>query len=219
MKTPYQYRAQARGVLQDIWDDAISIYFAIFIITCIISVPSVIGDLLPLSKYLSFALSGGITILTVLIIPLQPAFSIALLLKARNCEETLLRCTIQQFSKNYARLLLSGVLISIIVSVLSVFTLFIGGIIFSYAYRMVPYLISDYPELSATEAMKISREMMQGYKWKLFLLDFSFIGWWLLTLVTLGLGAFVLVPYFQTATAVFYEDLKAKTIVEEAETI
>ena len=67
--------------------------------------------------------------------------------------------------------------------------------------------------------MKISREMMQGYKWKLFLLDFSFIGWWLLTLVTLGLGAFVLVPYFQTATAVFYEDLKAKTIVEEAETI
>jgi uncharacterized membrane protein len=84
---------------------------------------------------------------------------------------------------------------------------------------MVPYLISDYPELSATEAMKISREMMQGYKWKLFLLDFSFIGWWLLTLVTLGLGAFVLVPYFQTATAVFYEDLKAKTIVEEAETI
>ena len=219
MKAPYQYRAQAREVLQDIWDDAISVYFAIFVIASIISVPSVIGDLLSLGKYLSFGLAGGTTLLSLLIIPLQPAFSIALLLKARNCEETLLRCTIQQFSKNYARLLLSGVLISIIVSVLSIFTLLIGGIIFSYAYRMVPYLISDYPELSATEAMKISREMMQGYKWKLFLLDFSFIGWWLLTLVTLGLGAFVLVPYFQTATAVFYEDLKAKTIVEEAETI
>lgn len=215
MKAPYQYRAQAREVLQDIWDDAISVYFAIFIIACIISVPSVIGDLLSLSKYLSFGLAGGTTLLSLLIIPLQPAYYIALLQKARNGEETLLRSTVQQFTKNYSRLLLSGILISIIVSVLSVFTLLIGGIIFSYAYRMVPYLISDYPDLSATEAMKISREMMRGYKWKLFLLDFSFIGWWILTFITLGLGVFLLVPYTQTATAVFYEDLKAKTIVEE----
>lgn len=215
MKTPYQYRAQAREVLQDIWDDAISVYFAIFIIACIISVPSVIGDLLSLSKYLSFGLAGGTTLLSLLILPLQPAYYIALLQKARNGEETLLRSTVQQFTKNYSRLLLSGILISIIVSVLSIFTLLIGGIIFSYAYRMVPYLISDYPDLSATEAMKISREMMRGYKWKLFLLDFSFIGWWILTFITLGLGVFLLVPYTQTATAVFYEDLKAKTIVEE----
>ena len=215
MKAPYQYRAQAREVLQDNWDDAISVYFAIFIITCILSVPSVIGELLPLGKYLSFGLAGGTTLLSLLIIPLQPAFSIALLLKARNGEETLLRSTVQQFTQNYSRLLLSGILISIIVSVLSIFTLLIGGIIFSYAYRMVPYLISDYPDLSATEAMKISREMMRGYKWKLFLLDFSFIGWWILTFITLGLGVFLLVPYTQTATAVFYEDLKAKTIVEE----
>ena len=215
MKAPYQYRAQAREVLQDNWDDAISVYFAIFIITCILSVPSVIGELLPLGKYLSLGLAGGTTLLGILAIPMQPAFYIALLQKTRNSEEKLLRNTVQQFTKNYSRLLLSGVLINIIVSVLSIFTLLIGGIIFSYAYRMVPYLISDYPELSATEAMKISREMMQGYKWKLFLLDFSFIGWWILTFMTLGLGAFMLVPYTQTATAVFYEDLKAKTIVEE----
>lgn len=215
MKAPYQYRAQAREVLQDIWDDAISVYFAIFVIASIISVPAVIGDLLSLSKYLSFGLAGGTTLLSLLILPLQPAYYIALLQKARNGEETLLRSTVQQFTKNYSRLLLSGILISIIVSVLSIFTLLIGGIIFSYAYRMVPYLISDYPDLSATEAMKISREMMRGYKWKLFLLDFSFIGWWILTFITLGLGVFLLVPYTQTATAVFYEDLKAKTIVEE----
>lgn len=216
MKAPYQYRAQAREVLQDNWDDAISVYFAIFIITCILSVPSVIGELLPLGKYLSLGLAGGTTLLGILAIPMQPAFYIALLQKTRNSEEKLLRNTVQQFTKNYSRLLLSGVLINIIVSVLSIFTLLIGGIIFSYAYRMVPYLISDYPELSATEAMKISREMMQGYKWKLFLLDFSFIGWWILTFMTLGLGAFMLVPYTQTATVVFYEDLKAQTIVEEA---
>ena len=216
MKAPYQYRAQAREVLQDNWDDAISVYFAIFIITCILSVPSVIGELLPLGKYLSLGLAGGTTLLGILAIPMQPAFYIALLQKTRNSEEKFLRNTVQQFTKNYSRLLLSGVLINIIVSVLSIFTLLIGGIIFSYAYRMVPYLISDYPELSATEAMKISREMMQGYKWKLFLLDFSFIGWWILTFMTLGLGAFMLVPYTQTATVVFYEDLKAQTIVEEA---
>ena len=76
MKTPYQYRAQAREVLQDIWDDAISVYFAIFFIALIISVPSVIGDLLSLSKYLSFGLAGGTTLLSLLIIPLQPAYYI-----------------------------------------------------------------------------------------------------------------------------------------------
>ena len=52
--------------------------------------------------------------------------------------------------------------------------------------------------------------MMKGKKLKLFLLDLSFIGWFILALLTLGIGFVLLVPYIYTAHAAFYEDLKAE---------
>ena len=80
---------------------------------------------------------------------------------------------------------------------------------------MVPYLLNDYPELTPREALKISRQMMQGQKGQLFILDLTFIGWYILAFITCGIGYLFLTPYMQTATAHFYEDLKAETIVEE----
>ena len=55
--------------------------------------------------------------------------------------------------------------------------LLIPGIVKAYEYRMVPYLLADYPELSTEEAFRISREMMNGEKMNTFILDLSFIGW------------------------------------------
>jgi uncharacterized membrane protein len=73
----------------------------------------------------------------------------------------------------------------------------------------------DYPELTPREALKVSREMMKGHKWDLFVLDITFIGWILLSILTLGIGMLFVTPYMQTASALFYDDLRAKTIVEE----
>ena len=98
---------------------------------------------------------------------------------------------------------------------IGIVTLLIGTFILAYAYRMVPYLIQDYPELSPREALKLSREMMRGHKWNLFVLDLTFIGWILLTILTLGIGGLWVSPYMQTAAAHYYEDLKQATIVEE----
>ena len=111
----------------------------------------------------------------------------------------------------------TGILYTVIITFVSIFTLGIGGVILSYAYRMVPYLLQDYPELTPREALKISREMMRGNKWRLFVLDLSFIGWILLSIITLCIGMLLVTPYMQIASAFFYEDLKAKTIVEENE--
>ena len=111
----------------------------------------------------------------------------------------------------------TGILYTVVITFVSIFTLGIGGVILSYAYRMVPYLLQDYPELTPREALKISREMMRGNKWRLFVLDLSFIGWILLSIITLCIGMLLVTPYMQTASAFFYEDLKAKTIVEENE--
>ena len=104
----------------------------------------------------------------------------------------------------------------------SVFTLLwsllfvIPGIVMSYAYSMSYYILKDNPELSANEARKQSIEMMRGNKWRLFCLDFSFIGWSLLSILTFGILMLWVTPVMQASHAAFYESLKpAPAVVEE----
>jgi uncharacterized membrane protein len=83
----------------------------------------------------------------------------------------------------------------------------IPGIIKSYAYALTPYILVDNPELGPNQARLKSIEMMRGYKWKLFGLDLSFIGWILLCILSLGIGFIWIGPYIRTARAAFYYDL------------
>lgn len=88
--------------------------------------------------------------------------------------------------------------------------LIVPGIVKSYSYAMTEYILFDNPNIGAEEAINRSMVMMKGKKLKLFLLDLSFIGWFILALLTLGIGFVLLVPYIYTAHAAFYEDLKAE---------
>lgn len=86
--------------------------------------------------------------------------------------------------------------------------LIIPGIIKAYSYSMSYFVLQDNPELSANEARKKSMELMQGNKWRLFCLHFSFIGWILLSVLTFGILLFWVIPYMQAADAAFYEEIK-----------
>lgn len=88
--------------------------------------------------------------------------------------------------------------------------LIIPGIVKSYSYALTPFILKDEPELKYNAAIEKSMRMMDGYKMKLFLLDLSFIGWMILSVLTLGIGLLFLQPYMSTARAAFYEDLKAE---------
>lgn len=88
--------------------------------------------------------------------------------------------------------------------------LVIPGIIKSLSYAMTMYIVKDHPELTVNEAIDLSKDMMYGHKYDLFFLYISFIGWYLLSILTLGIGTFWLMPYIQTAQASFYEDVKAE---------
>lgn len=83
----------------------------------------------------------------------------------------------------------------------------IPGIIKAYSYSMGYFILHDHPELTPNQARKRSIELMKGNKWRLFCLDFSFIGWWILCLLTFGILSFWIGPYHQAARAEFYEDL------------
>ena len=84
----------------------------------------------------------------------------------------------------------------------------IPGIIKSYEYAIIPYILADDAEISSKAAFKKAKEMMKGNKWRLFKLNFSFIGWEILCVLTLGLGTFFLLPYINAANAEFYAELK-----------
>lgn len=86
--------------------------------------------------------------------------------------------------------------------------LFVPGIIKAYAYAMTPYILVDNPDLSANQAINLSKKMMKGHKFDLFYLHLSFLGWGVLSVFTLGIGMLWLMPYMMTAQAAFYQDVK-----------
>lgn len=86
--------------------------------------------------------------------------------------------------------------------------LIIPGIIKSYSYALTPYILVEHPEMSANEAIEESMRLMDGHKFDLFYLQLSFIGWAILSILSLGLGFFWLIPYQMTAQAAFYRDIK-----------
>lgn len=97
--------------------------------------------------------------------------------------------------------------------------LIIPGIIKSLAYSQTFFLLRDHPEKTVLEAITASRKMMNGYKWKYFLLGLSFIGWGILCLFTLGIGFLWLVPYVSTAMAAFYKQVSQDNDTSEKEII
>ncbi len=87
--------------------------------------------------------------------------------------------------------------------------LIIPGIVMSLSYSQVFFILADNPELPCTEAMRISKNMMQGYKWNYFMLQLSFLPWGICCLLTLGIGFLWLMPYIKTSNANFYLKVKA----------
>lgn len=73
--------------------------------------------------------------------------------------------------------------------------LIIPDIIAGYSYAMAPYILYEHPGLRPMDAIKASKELMRGNKWRLFCLELSFFGWALLSALTLGIGTFWLRPY------------------------
>ena len=85
----------------------------------------------------------------------------------------------------------------------------VPGIVKSYAYRMVPYIIAENPDISTDDALKLSSAMMEGHKGAAFGYDLSFIGWAFITVISFGLvGIFYYFPYKNSADAVLYERIK-----------
>lgn len=88
--------------------------------------------------------------------------------------------------------------------------LLIPGIIKSYEYYMVPYILAENPGISSKRAFEISKEMTHGEKFDIFWLGLSFFGWILLGTLACGIGVLFVEPYIQTTFAELYQVMREK---------
>lgn len=94
----------------------------------------------------------------------------------------------------------------------------VGGIIKRYSYRMIPYILAENPAIGRKEAFALSKRMMHGNKWRTFLLDASFLGWWVLNLITFGLLKIFYMNAYKTATtAQLYLTLRQQAVEQKYE--
>jgi len=96
-----------------------------------------------------------------------------------------------------------------------IITFGIGSIIKSFSYSMTYNILVDNPQMSVNEAITESRRLMKGHKWRLFCLEFSYIGWMLLCALTLGILSLWVTPRMQQANYLFYRDLREKDYLSE----
>lgn len=154
--------------------------------------------------------AGSIPLVGLLVVcPLEFGFMLCFLRLVRGEDSSeMVGDQFDVFNK-YGRYL-GGSLLVTLYTLLWMLLFIIPGIVKGYAYAMTPYVMNDRPDLDADDCIHESRMMMKGYKWKLFCLDLSFIGWAILCIFTLGIGLLWLQPYIEASHAKFYEELKAR---------
>ncbi len=86
----------------------------------------------------------------------------------------------------------------------------IPGIIKSYEYRMVPYILSENPDMPWRRALELSREMTRNEKFEIFVLDLSFLGWIFLGLLACFIGLLFVQPYIDATDAQLYSKMREK---------
>jgi len=205
------YRDLAWNTMSNHWLEGVLIMLILILFSGIGSGVAAYGEILHLPTLSMFGTGASFVVALLLIEPLTLAFQQVLLGWVRNPESEkedgvgeLFRTT----GRRYTDFVVTGVLMTLVIVAISIVTLWIGAIIFGLAYSMVPFVLQDHPELSPKEALNKSRMLMRGHKWDLFVLWFSFFGWWILGILTLGIGFLWIQPYWNTAIAHFYEDIK-----------
>lgn len=142
------------------------------------------------------------------IIPVAYSYNVLFLDNLRTGKELEVKSIFDGFN-DYTRVLGTYLLVYIY-TILWTLLLIIPGIIKSLSYSMVPLVLKDNPELSFNAAIERSMAMMEGHKWEYFCLILTFIGWFLLLIITAGIASLWVTPYMSATFANYYEAVKAE---------
>ena len=210
MKTNPELRRQGREALAGRWGTFVAASLVYMIISCFVQVPAQLSDfsrsVLMTGAGVNYTLMSTSVVVSLLILPLTYGYDTIFLRNLRS-EPVGVEHMFDGF-RDYGRIFITLLWQNVLI-LLWTLLLIVPGIVKSLAYAQTPYILLDNPKLSTVEAIHLSREMMFGYKGKLFLLLLSFIGWGILCIFTCGVGFLWLAPYMQSSMAAFYEDVRA----------
>lgn len=229
MKTNTQYKNEALAALKGNWAPAVlaTVVFLAIATLCIgpaeipmltgsfdseaVAAMAAAGDLAGVMDAYS-TLSSWSSLSSLLRIfvynVLSVGFAFAFLLLLRNGDDRLTSNMFEVSFRQYWHKVWGMFLMYLFIALWTLLFI-LPGIVKAFSYALTPYILEENPDLSANEAIDHSRAMMKGHKFDLFYLYLSFIGWFLLSFLTLGIGFIWLIPYMNTAQAAFYEDVKA----------
>lgn len=139
--------------------------------------------------------------------PMSLGAAYVILKLARTGQKIDFKDLFRGFTQDIGQNILLGLLSSLFVALWSLL-LIVPGIMKAYSYSMIYYIKADHPEYDWRTCLHASQEMTYGHKMELFVLDVSFIGWYILGALCLGVGTLWVIPYHETAKALVYEQIK-----------
>lgn len=207
MRSNQYYKNEALAALRGNWANALVATIILIALALFFSSNDAINSYyqrIVINQFIGYSLSF---VSLFVLLPLAVGYSNSMRVLLETGDN---RLTNNSFSLGFGNWLhvVWGMVLSTIYIFLWTLLLIIPGIIKSYSYALTPYILVEHPEMSANEAIEESMRLMDGHKFDLFYLQLSFIGWAILSILSLGLGFFWLIPYQMTAQAAFYRDIK-----------
>ena len=207
MKSNQYYKNEALSALRGNWANALVAAIILIALALFFSSNDAINSYyqrIVINPFIGYSLSF---ISLFVLLPLAVGYSNSMRVLLETGDN---RLTNNSFSLGFGNWLhvVWGMILSTIYIFLWTLLLIIPGIIKSYSYALTPYILVEHPEMSANEAIEESMRLMDGHKFDLFYLQLSFIGWWLLGILTLGLGFLWIIPYMLQTNTQFYLNLK-----------
>lgn len=207
MKSNQYYKNEALSALRGNWANALVATIILVALALFFSSNDAINSYyqrIVINPFIGYSLSF---VSLFVLLPLAVGYSNSMRVLLETGDN---RLTNNSFSLGFGNWLhvVWGMILSTIYIFLWTLLLIIPGIIKSYSYALTPYILVEHPEMSANEAIEESMRLMDGHKFDLFYLQLSFIGWAILSILSLGLGFIWLIPYQMTAQAAFYRDIK-----------
>ena len=209
MTTNQEFKNSALAVLKGNWLNAVLSSLVFSVVMCIVTGASSIVQIF--SDPFNFPLwgtgAGGFLLMWLVGMPVTVGFYYSFCALYTYSDARLVQNIFNYGFKYYGRAI-GGMLLVVVFTFLWSLLFVIPGIVKGYSYALTPYIQIDDPQISIRDAVRKSQRMMSGQKFNLFYRRLSFIGWWILSMLTGGIGFLWLTPYFTTSMAAFYRNLR-----------
>ncbi|MBQ2764896.1 MAG: DUF975 family protein [Firmicutes bacterium] len=218
-----EIKLSAKNDLSGRWGTAIgAMLLATYIPSMVVSIPgSIFSFVYGMAMELGSYAMAGISYILMMVLMLVPTFLIVapllmgyiyFSLRIARHQDANATMPYRAFTKGvYGRVTFGYFMMTLFITLWS-FLFIIPGIIKSFSYAMMPYIMMDNPNKTWKEALEESKQMMNGHKWDFFVLVMSFFGWLLLVGLTWGILVVYVGPYMQQAQANFYRALKGEPL-------